>query len=924
VPPQYAALLLAEICEGLQHAHERGVLHRDIKPSNVLLDPVNSAANGRRAATSVAGELPLADLPYVPRIADFGLARLHLADERATRTSAVIGTAAYMSPEQALGRPDAVGPASDIYSVGALFYEVLTGRPPIEGNSELDLLRRLPTEEPVSPRRIHSTIARDLETICLKCLEKNPDRRYASARELADDLYRFLRGEPIQARPVGPMERSLRWCRRNVALAALIGSIVTAVAVLAVVVTGFTWKLQDEVHRVAAAEREGKHHLWDARLAAASGRRQSGVAGQRLESLEILERAVTLESELGLGDDARKTLRDDAIGCLALYDLRGKGKLGVAVADRDPRSVAIDATFSRAVVRDAQGVVSVVGLRGEANRRTIGTLPDGRVAISANGRCAAAFGAGAPLVWTDGSPRGTFRAVDVERPAALAISESGDTVAVISADGTAHVYSTDAFSETRTFATLPAPRGCAFDASGKRLAVWANDTIAISDVQSGDRVATFVQPGGDQVQAAALSPDGRWLVSGGDRHHAYTWSANTGSTERPVRTLRGHQGWVNGVAFAPDGYAVATTSLDGTTRLWEHWTGRPLVVANGRGLRFHRDGARFAAIVGDELADFEYVSGQRRTAISSDMVYEAYGCAISPDSRLAASWSFDGVRLWDVAAADEVGKLCGVYMHWAQFRRHGDKLALVAATDAGVSMTDLEYDRRNRKIALGVARPVKLPPQIDCFAEGAVSGDGKALVAAGSSRSACVVRLDSAALPVLIEDSSIGKVAISPDGRFVVSYRVGQAGIAIWKAASGALVRRTLNEKMIYSAAFGPDGTLLAVDTGDEIVALGTPDGRERTRVRLPRAASTQNRRSEISFAEAGGLMAVSGPGNEIALVDWSKQSVVATMRADLPQVAVCLSPDGSRVACTGADLVLQFWNLGAVRSELSNLRLSW
>lgn len=205
--PRQAASLIDGVARALQHAHENGVLHRDIKPSNLLVvQPFDEIQ-------PLPEELSL-------KISDFGLARSIGIDSSLTSTNAIIGTPAYMSPEQSRGNQTEIGPAADIYSLGAVLYEYLVGRPPLLGDSAVATLHMINEMEPLSPRSIQSGIPLDLDTICMKCLRKTPTERYTSARELADDLRRFLEGRPILARPVGPAERLSRWCRRNRRLAA--------------------------------------------------------------------------------------------------------------------------------------------------------------------------------------------------------------------------------------------------------------------------------------------------------------------------------------------------------------------------------------------------------------------------------------------------------------------------------------------------------------------------------------------------------------------------------------------------------------------------------------------------------------------------------------------------------------------------------
>jgi serine/threonine protein kinase len=233
LPPREAATLVRTVAEAVHYAHQAGVIHRDLKPANILLDR--------------AGH---------PRVTDFGLAKRVQGDSHLTGTGQILGTPSYMPPEQAGASADQVGPASDVYALGAVLYAVLTGRPPFSAASPLDTVIQVLEQDPVSPRQLNAAVPRDLETIALKCLEKSPTRRYATAQDLADELGRYLAGEPIEARPISPDERLWRWCRRHPARAVAAGTVLLS---LLVVLVGGYWsktRIERELRRSEEAERQ--------------------------------------------------------------------------------------------------------------------------------------------------------------------------------------------------------------------------------------------------------------------------------------------------------------------------------------------------------------------------------------------------------------------------------------------------------------------------------------------------------------------------------------------------------------------------------------------------------------------------------------------------------------------------------------------
>src|SRR5581483_7301280 len=242
-----AAQLVQTLARAMDYAHRHGVVHRDLKPGNVLL--ASGATEAGRDAVPLSA--------HVPKIADFGLAKQLGTESIQTQTGVVVGTPSYMAPEQARADKD-IGPAADVYALGAILYELLTGRPPFRAATPLDTVMQVLHEEPVPPRRLQPRVPADLETVCLKCLAKDPRQRYASALELAEDLRRFQAGEPIRARRVGPLGQGWRWVRRNPVPAGLVAALVLA---LVGGTAGVTWSY---LGAEAAREREALAHQREA------------------------------------------------------------------------------------------------------------------------------------------------------------------------------------------------------------------------------------------------------------------------------------------------------------------------------------------------------------------------------------------------------------------------------------------------------------------------------------------------------------------------------------------------------------------------------------------------------------------------------------------------------------------------------------
>jgi tetratricopeptide (TPR) repeat protein/tRNA A-37 threonylcarbamoyl transferase component Bud32 len=317
LPPQAAAELIERLALAVHAAHEHGIVHRDLKPANILLEREGAGPAGLG----------------IPKITDFGLAKQSDAEEL-TATDAVLGTPSYMAPEQAAGKTRDVGPGADIYALGAILYEALTGRPPFRGATLTETLAQVRDREPLPPTRLRSSVPRDLETVCLKCLQKEPARRYTSAFALAEDLRRFQNDEPILARPVGQAERLWRWCRRNPAVARLSAALLLVLMGTLVGVTLLWWHAEyeraaavDARHRADGLATEARHQQTVAeeqtRVARAETDKANREANKANRTTQVLADIFKTADPLGL--DGLPLLKARAGEALTVSDILKRG-----------------------------------------------------------------------------------------------------------------------------------------------------------------------------------------------------------------------------------------------------------------------------------------------------------------------------------------------------------------------------------------------------------------------------------------------------------------------------------------------------------------------------------------------------------------------------------------------------------------------
>jgi WD40 repeat protein/tRNA A-37 threonylcarbamoyl transferase component Bud32 len=913
-PPRPAAEVVAALARAMGCAHRQGILHRDLKPANILL-----AADG------------------TPKVTDFGLAKRLDDGAGWTQSGVILGTPGYMAPEQAGGHAGGLGPAVDVYALGAILYECLTGRPPFQAATVLETVELVRSAEPVPPSRLQLKVPRDLETICLKCLEKEPARRYAAAHDLAEDLRRFLSHEPIRARRTGPLGRAGRWCRRKPAVAALLACVgVLAVATVAISVVS-AWRLGAEARRAQQAERDATEKLFKSAFTRAQALRKSGEMGQRFESLAALEEAVGIARSLGVLDEHTLALRNEVVACLALADLRVVQEWD-APAHWDSRR--FDAGLERYACADEDGDIRIFRV---ADRQEIARLPGPGAKVrfvdqqfSADGRFLAVtywFAGPQPpqfVLWELRDTGPVRRLGPAENTALSAFSADGRRLAVAQPDGSITLHDLASGDQRRLGPDLSAS-SMAFRPDGQQLAFARhpdNTEVRILDLKRNQVVRSLSHP--DDVRRLAWSADGRLLAAGCDDRNVHVWDTEQGKQQA---ILEGHQMAVCDVAFSPAGNLLASSAGDETSRVWDPVSGRQLLVAPGKVQHFSPDGQRLAFDRGSRLGVWEVADGRECAVLHHGRVGNRAPWLNSrgpemvhfrSDGRLLASAAADGVRLWDAPSRREVAFLNAGHHEAALFHPDGSRLYTFGRT--GLRCWPVRSDDRGPG-SLRVGPPELLgPTTVQAWFRGGRDGDGRLLAAAehlDDRRDRLLVfpAEQPAARTVLGDDFKLARIAVSPDGRWVAAGQFEPAvGIKVWDAQTGRLAWSSACDRIYVT--FSPDGAWLLAGGGRDY-GLWKVGSWEPGPV-IPKTYTTW-RAGFPAFRPDGRVLAVSRSLQHVQLLDFATRQELATLAApDLPCIDnwFGFGPDGRLLAVATESHSIQLWDLGAIGRQLRALGL--
>jgi serine/threonine protein kinase/WD40 repeat protein len=957
--PRERLELFVAVCQAVQHAHQKGIIHRDLKPSNVLVTLQDGA-------------------PLV-KVIDFGVAKAmgqQLTDKTLfTGFAQMLGTPLYMSPEQAALSNVDVDTRSDIYSLGVLLYELLTGTTPFDRERLHmapydEICRIMRHEEPPSPskrlstlmaatltevsaqrrtdpKRLGQLVRGELDWIVMKALEKDRNRRYETAGIFAADVQCYLDGEQVLACPPTLGYRLRKTIRRHK------GPVLAASLVVLALVSGITatsWGLIRATNAEADAVREagGKEQaLEDARkqlfqslLTQAQALRKSGQMGQRFQSLTTLKEAVGIARSLGILDEHRLALRNEVVACLTLADLRVDQELESPTPRPTSwtRPAAFDAGLERYACPDKGGTIRIFQVAGH---REIARLPGlgGKVtsvesSFSVDGRFLAA------VYWAEGKPvqfvlwellpGGPSRKIGpLDHVWSYAFSADGRQLAVRQPDGSILLHDLRK-GEQRPVWTSPPAGIMAFRPDGQRLAFTIIDSVHILDLPTNQIVRRLYPP--DEAKALAWRPDGRLLATGGDDRNVHVWDAEAG---RVQAILEGHQRWVTAVAFSPDGELLASSALDGTTRLWDPISGRPLVTAPGTLLNFGADGRRLAFWTDARFGWWEVADGGECRVLHHGQVGNRTprllhmgpeGLDFSPDGRLLASVAGDGVRLWDVASRQEVAFLNAGHHEAVVFHPDGTRLYTFGRT--GLRCWPIRPDSRGpNTLRIGPAEMLGPPGEQGWF-RGARSADGR-LIASGDHRDNHRDRLylfspdRPAERTVLGDRFKFSRIAVSPDGRWVAA-SLFEPGLSIhvWDTRTGQLAWSWPGEQGHGYVLFSPDSAWL--------VACGPSEYRAwKTGSWEPGPVFPGDRRAlgcgQAAFRRDGRVLAAPRSLHEVQLLDFAARREIATLPA--PDRAcvddwLCFSPDGRLLATAAKSHSVQLWDLGAIGSRLRAMGL--
>jgi WD40 repeat protein/serine/threonine protein kinase len=879
------AKLLAKLARAVHYAHQRGILHRDLKPSNVLLDD--------------AGE---------PYLTDFGLAKLLEKESTLTKTLAVLGTPSYMSPEQARGETKHLTTAADVYGLGAILYEALAGRPPFAGGTTMETVRQVLEQEPVPPSKCErreergelnrrltprtSPLSLDLETICLKCLEKEPARRYASADALADDLERWLRHEPILARPASTVERVVKWARRRPAQALALAAVLVALLAVAVISTVMTWRVRQAQQQTAQANvrlaRNLRDFEWEhAEQLVLAGKTSDALAtwsrflreqpGDTLAATRMLSHLSTHNFPLPAGPTLKHPARVNRV------EFRPDGQQ-LLTACHDGAARLWDARSGRLLRAFTNSGAVEVAQFSPDGRRALALGLDGAVRVweAATGRVLLGLQAAARR-----KPRADF-------------SPEGQWLAVALGDDAVQLHA--AAFDGRTPRTLPqsgALRKLLFSPDGAMLlSLGSDDTVRWWHVATGQLVGPPVRLA-RQAGAVRFSTDGRFVLVA-EMGSLIVFDAHTGAR---VREVEAHENEIVRIAVSPDARRALTVGYNRSARLWELPAVTPLGPAFALGWRlldaeFSADGRRLAVSSADGFA--LVLDGFTGQPLLQPMEHlgPVTSVAFSPDGATVVTASEDGsVKIWDVRMKSPPPRALTL---------ERPREALISPDGGRVFISDGPVGQlRDARTWQPLGRTIT---HGDLLFVAAFSRDG-ARLATGSWDDTARIWDATSGAPLtepLRHERDVSALAFSPDGRRLVTVSTDHTA-RLWEVGTGRPATPPLEHPdEVFSAEFSPDGARLVTAGRDGVVRLwSATDG-----LRLAETRTHRGLLYQVRFSPDGTRFITASADRTAQVFDARTcEPLLPPVRHDQGVLSAGFSPDGTRLLTTSDDGGTRVWD---------------
>jgi WD40 repeat protein/serine/threonine protein kinase len=901
-PVEVAARLIETLARAIHVAHQQGIVHRDLKPSNILLAvgraPRAAATKGPTGSHSRTA--PHWSRITVPKITDFGLAKRLEGSDAWTQTGEVLGTPSYMAPEQATLKGPAIGLAADVYALGSILYELLTGRPPFKAETALETVLQVLHEEPVPPGRLRPKLPRDLQTICLKCLEKEPSKRYSSAETLADDLGRFLKGEPIVARPVSAPERLWRWGRRNPVVAGLLAAVFLLLLLMAGVASlGYVSeaKLRAEAERqekIARNEAANKSHLlYLANLNVIQQDWENGNFG-RLRQL--------LEETRDHPDRSFEWAYWRRMSHLDFITLRGH--TGAV------HSVALSPDGTRVATGSQDGTVKLWDAGTGRESRTLSGHTGGvwSVAYSPDGTRLATGGADNTAKVCDATTGREILTLKghTGEVHTVAFSFDGKHLVTGSGDRTAKVWDAATGREIHTLrGHAGSVLSAAFSSNGTRLVTGSEDcTAKLWDAATGGEVLNVMgRPGRiahfDAVTSVVFFSDGQNLLTGGRDREVKHWNMTTGDV---FNLYKGHTWEITSVACSPNGARLVTASRDRTAKVYDNWSGIHLLPLKGHtgailSVAISADGRRMITGSADHTARVWDIAGRQPLTLQGH-TGGIFSIAFSQDGNRVATGSGDRTaKVWDVASGRPLLTL----------PQHSREVFSLAFSPDGTRLVTSSHDRTAQVWDAATGRPVLTLEGHEAGVTGvAFSPDGRRLVTGSLDRTAKIWDATSGREILTLEGhrGGIRTVAFSPDSRRILTGGWDWTG-RVWDATTGQEIHTLRGHTDgITVVATSPDGRHLATASWDRTVKLwDAATGQEALTL-----TGHKGWVSALAFSPDGRRLVTTSYAEQMAKL-WDTATGREVLSLKHPgSSCVNYSPDGLHIVTGSADGTLKVW----------------